>query len=521
MENLPTATAAVPAAWRTFDLAATADGRWSGGIALGVCTTERLQYLVQIYDTAGNVRVMSNKASGFTSSCVEAPEPEPDPALTTSIDSANLDSSGWYTGPVTVTVDSILTGLTYSLDGAAPVALPASKQFTITGDGIRTYTVRAASSSSTSTRTVKIDAGGAAPVISIVAPIDPVEVGSNFVFTYRCADSSLITCNAVLAPPGGLSVPYPSGQSITAVEGTYLLTVTSDDAVSTTGPSVQTATVVAEPVFVEPVAPTISTISGPTVPAQLGTQTEVSIEFADGNGPNDDYTVTFDWGVNLLGQTVTDDCVATSTGAGATPDSNCSLVEPTLVGNGSATGTVIYPEPGVYTVTVTVDDSSGLPVAAATHEFVVIFDPGGGRVAGSGIYWSDNASFMGNGPRWGTIATFGYNARYRNGASTPTGQTSLKLLGGFGFTSTAYDYLIVNDTVAVTEGVGKLNGQAGYRMRVQGIDNGRYDFFQITIWNDSTKEIIYDNGILYEDVPDDVRDDRGDRVLLGGIVVRG
>ena len=522
VENLPTATAAVPAAWRTFDLAATADGRWSGGIALGACTTERLQYLVQIYDTAGNVRVMSNKASGFTSSCVEEPEPEPDPALTTSIDSANLDSSGWYTGPVTVTVDSTLTGLTYSLDGAAPVALPASKQFTITGDGIRTYTVRAASSSSTSTRTVKIDAGGAAPVISIVAPIDPVEVGSNFVFTYRCADSSLITCNAVLTPPGGLSVPYPSGQSITAVEGTYLLTVTSDDAVSTTGPSVQTATVVAEPVFVEPVAPTISTISGPTVPAQLGTQTEVSIEFADGNGPNDDYTVTFDWGVNLLGQTVTDDCVATSTGAGATPDSNCSLVEPTLVGNGSATGTVIYPEPGVYTVTVTVDDSSGLPVAAATHEFVVIFDPGGGRVAGSGIFWSDNASYFGNGPRWGTIATCS--------ATTPgtamvhrrrSARRASSCLAASASRSTAYDYLVVNDTVAVTEGVGKLNGQAGYRMRVQGIDNGRYDFFQITIWNDSTEEIIYDNGTSTRTCPTTSATIVGDRVLLGGIVVRG
>jgi hypothetical protein len=127
---------------------------------------------------------------------------------------------------------------------------------------------------------------------------------------------------------------------------------------------------------------------------------------------------------------------------------------------------------------------------------------------------------MGNGPPWGTIGIFGYNARYRNDAPTPTGKTSLKLLGGFRFKSTAYDYLIVNDTVAVTEGVGRLNGEDGYRMRVQGVDNGRHDFFQITIWIDATDEIIYDNGILYEDVPDNVLDDLGDEVRWGGIRVK-
>ena len=77
VENLGDATEEIPTTWRSFDLAdPDGDGRWSGGITLSACT-DRLQYLVQIYDAAGNVRVMSNKASGFESTCDETPNPNP------------------------------------------------------------------------------------------------------------------------------------------------------------------------------------------------------------------------------------------------------------------------------------------------------------------------------------------------------------------------------------------------------------------------------------------------------------
>jgi len=428
----------------------------------------------------------------------------------------SLDDSGWYTGPVEVTVDSTLTGLTYSIDGGAPNAVPSGNSFEVTGDGVRTVVVGAANSNLTATRTVRIDAGGLSPVISIVAPTEPVPAGSMFALTFACADPSVTSCTGLLTLPDETEVPYASGSVLRAVAGDYSLMVTADDAVTTTGPSTRTETVT-----VVPVAPTIDAITGPTVPAVLGTALDVSIEFSDPELTDDDYTVTFDWGLDLFGQAVVDNCLANSDGGGAGSDgaSTCSLVEPTITESGTATGTIVYPEPGVYTVTVTVEDAS-VGVAVATHEFIVIFDPGGGRVAGSGIYWSDSDSFMGNGPPWGTIGIFGYNARYRNDAPTPTGKTSLNLLGGFRFKSTAYDYLIVNDTVAVTEGVGRLNGEDGYRMRVQGVDNGRYDFFQITIWVDATGEIIYDNGILYEEVPDNVLDDLGDEVRVGGIRIK-
>ena len=92
----------------------------------------------------------------------------------------------------------------------------------------------------------------------------------------------------------------------------------------------------------------------------------------------------------------------------------------------------------------------------------------------------------------------------------PSGRTQLRLLGDFYFRSTSYDYLIVNDAIAIAEGTGRISGQ-DYRFRVQGIDNGWLDFFQITIWDPATGEVVYDNGILY---------DKGDVVLLGGIRVR-
>jgi hypothetical protein len=308
--------------------------------------------------------------------------------------------------------------------------------------------------------------------------------------------------------------PVTSGQQFTAEAGAYMLMVEADDAVSTTGPSEQTRTF-----QVSGAAPEIVAILGPTVPSQVGSASTVSVEFTDLERELDEYTVTFDWGTGLLGRPAAAPCVASSAAPGSASRSTCSLVEPSASAPGTATGTVTYPGPGVYSVDVTVTDRSGMS-STATHQFIVIFDPTGGRVSGSGAFWSEPRSYLGNGPRWGTIALFGYDARYPRNSTTPIGSTRLLLLGGFSFLSTAYDYLVVNDTIAVAEGVGRVNGQGGYRMRVQGIDNGRVDFFQMTIWNEATGEVLYDNGLLYEGVPDDVRTDAGNRVLLGGIVIR-
>ncbi len=171
----------------------------------------------------------------------------------------------------------------------------------------------------------------------------------------------------------------------------------------------------------------------------------------------------------------------------------------------------MYAETGVYPVTVTLTDANG-ESDSELYEFVVVYDPTtNGRVTGSGAYWSGAEASPAT-PRWGAPAFFGYDARYKQNATLPTGETQLRLLGQFLFKSTRYDYLIVNDAIAIAEGVGTTGGGTQYRFRVQGIDNGGIDFFQITIWNPTTDAVLYDNGVLYDD---------GDLVLLGGIKVKG
>ncbi len=518
VENLAAATEASPAQWRSFNLTPSNDGRWSGGTNLLTSCTETLEYLVQIFDTAGNVRVMSNKATGFVSSCEGETAPPQSNDLKAVARTTNQDAgSDWYVGPVTVDITSALPGpFSYRLDGGAPVSVPVgATSFQITGNGIRNFVVEAAGSALRAAGTVKIDSGNSAPSVAITSPTGDLVAGSTFTVAFSCQDPSLTSCQGSLTDPNGATVAVSSGQRLTAVAGTYTLLVTADDAVSTTGPSpAATRTFSATAV-----APLITAISGPTAPSPIGTDSTVTIQFADPELTLDDYTVEFDWGTDLIGRPAALPCVATSAAPGAPSGSTCSLVEPTAGTPGSATATVRYPQAGVYSVEVTLTDRSGLS-STATHEFIVIFDPAGGRVAGSGAFWSSPESYFGEGPRWGTIALFGYDARYRTGASTPIGSTHLRLLGGFSFRSTDYDYLVVNNTIAVTEGIGKIDGEDGYRMRVQGIDNGRVDFFQITIWDDETGEVVYDNGTVYEGVPDDVRTDAGDRVLLGGIVVR-
>jgi hypothetical protein len=242
VENLATARVETPARWRTFALADAGDGRWSGGINLLSSCTEQLEYLVQIYDRAGNVRVMSNKAAGFVSSCAGEEPPPQDPALLATPSFTNLDSSGWFVGPVTVDIDSALAGpFSYRLDGGPPVVIPAgTMSFEITGNGIRTFEVRAAGNSLTAMGVVRIDSGGSAPSISITSPSGDVVVGATSTVAFSCVDPSLVSCAGALTDPSGVSQPVTSGQQFTAVAGTYTLTVTADDAISTTVPSVAT-----------------------------------------------------------------------------------------------------------------------------------------------------------------------------------------------------------------------------------------------------------------------------------------
>ena len=274
VENLPGATQAAPVPWRTFNLQPSGPGRWGGAVALAACSAN-LEYLVQIYDTAGNVRVMSNKAAGFTTPCSGTA----DPSLTTTVGLTNLDLSGWYAGPVTVTVRSELTNLKYSIDGGGFVPLPASKTFPITGDGIRTFVVSDPSGAVTSAGTVKIDAS--APTITINTPTGDVIQGATFTVGFSCQDPTLVSCTATLTSPSGSTVIVIPGQvTVAGGSGGYTLTVTADDAVSTTGPATASKTFT-----VDSTAPVVTCPSSPTYTLNQTGATITATVSDGGSGP--------------------------------------------------------------------------------------------------------------------------------------------------------------------------------------------------------------------------------------------
>ena len=337
----------------------------------------------------------------------------------------------------------------------------------------------------------------AAPVIqNLTAPTVPKLVGDPVQITTVFNDRSVpddaftatidwgdgtTTAGVVTAPTLDSSGTVTGSRAFTA-PGEYFVTVTVTDRTGRTDDERAVVNVVAPTG-----APSIVSVTGPTAPQPITTPVTIGATFVDASGEFDTYSATVKWGDG------------TTTAA--------TVTEPTATSPGTITATRSYLETGVYSLEITVRDQTG---ASSTQpfEFVVVFDTTErGTVSGSGIYWSGPEARPG-GSRWGTLAFFGFDAKYKRGVVV--GETELRLLGDFYFSSTSYDYLIVNDALAVAEGTGKI-GSTTYRFRVQAVDNGWLDFFQMTIWNPTTNQVVYDNGVLF---------DKGDLVLLGGIKVK-
>jgi hypothetical protein len=183
---------------------------------------------------------------------------------------------------------------------------------------------------------------------------------------------------------------------------------------------------------------------------------------------------------------------------------------PTLVDSGvvnhtlhtcSATRTL---DAGVYTIAVSVDDGDGGVGTAQVQ--VVVYDPSAGFVTGSG--WI--AAPAGR-------ANFGFELRYRNGATVPSGQTEFGYkVGNIDFHSTGYDWLVVVGPKAQFRCSGTLNGVAGYSCLVTVVDgkaSGGASAFRIKIWN--AAGIVYDN---VPGAPDDL-DRAAPQAIGGGSVV--
>ncbi|OLC33520.1 MAG: hypothetical protein AUH84_06855 [Thaumarchaeota archaeon 13_1_40CM_4_38_7] len=165
-------------------------------------------------------------------------------------------------------------------------------------------------------------------------------------------------------------------------------------------------------------------------------------------------------------------------------------------GSGSVQDTHTYSTPGVYTITLTVNNSDGT-TATKQFQYVVAYDPNGAFVTGSGWINSPPGAYYAN-PSLTGKATFGFNSKYQNGADVPTGNTEFNFkVANLNFHSTSYDWLVVAGAKAQYKGTGTINGAGSYKFMLTAIDGainggGGIDKFRIKI-TDSNNGLVYDN----------------------------
>jgi hypothetical protein len=250
-------------------------------------------------------------------------------------------------------------------------------------------------------------------------------------------------------------------------------------------------------VTVHNVAPIVTSTTGPAGPQQKGTATTVSATYTD-VGTQDTHTCTFAW-----------------------DDSSPATTVPGSAGSCSATHT--YAAAGVYTVSVTVtDDDTGADTETFTT-FVVIYDPGAGFVTGGG--WINVApgscTLTPSCTSLSGKANFGFNSKYKKGASIPDGQTEFQFhAGNINFHSEAYEWLVINGHKAQYRGTGEINGTTGYSFILTAYDGnvnggGGVDKFRIKIWSTSSGAVVFDSKM---GTSDDI-DAANPQAIAGGSIV--
>ncbi len=193
------------------------------------------------------------------------------------------------------------------------------------------------------------------------------------------------------------------------------------------------------------------------------------------------------------------------------------------IGGGTVTDSFSFPDPGVYTVTLTItDDDTGLTTSA--ESMFVVYDPSEGFVTGGGWIISPGGAYTAD-PTLTGKANFGFVSKYKKGATTPTGQTEFQFkVAHFNFHSTSYQWLVVAGARAQYKGQGTVNGAGNYGFMLTVIDGqvnggGGVDKFRIKIWDkdvgdaETAGALVYDNGLGADD------DDAPPTALGGGRIV--
>ena len=189
---------------------------------------------------------------------------------------------------------------------------------------------------------------------------------------------------------------------------------------------------------------------------------------------------------------------------------------------GAVSLTYSFTAAGVYFVKLTVNDSCGGSGMATTvggfDAMVVIFDSES-FVTGGGWINSPAGAFIAN-PALTGKSNFGFNAKYHNEETIPTGQTEFKFKeGDINFHSTAYEWLVITGPRAQYKGTGTVNGSGNYGFIVtvndgQAPGGGGVDKFRIKIWN-----INSGNAVIYDTQPGDPDSAAPSTALGGGSIV--
>jgi len=243
--------------------------------------------------------------------------------------------------------------------------------------------------------------------------------------------------------------------------------------------------------------PVITNLSGPTSPVELNYAAYISANFTDAN-TYDTHTCTLSWGDGVT-----------------TPG---EVTEPTASSAGECHAIYFYGAAGVYPVGITVADNQGAS-ASATFQYIVVYDPAGGFVTGSGWINSPAGAYVPNATLTGK-ATFGFISKYERGATTPAGQTEFDFnITNLNFRSNVYEWLVVSGPKAQYKGTGTINGTGDYGFLLTATDGvlpggGGVDRFRIKIWDKVTDSLVYDNVGGSDDI-----NSTNPQVISGGSIV--
>jgi PKD repeat protein len=228
------------------------------------------------------------------------------------------------------------------------------------------------------------------------------------------------------------------------------------------------------------VPPLAGEITGPTAPLPINSSVTATASFTDAD-PADTHTAEWDWGDGEV--------------------SSGTIVEEN--GFGTVHGDHIYNNPGVFTVGLSVYDDHG-GVGESFFLYVVIYDPGGSFVTGSGKYESPPGAYFPD-PDLAGKGRFGFHIRYRHGQSTPSGILRFTLTAvDFRLFAHTFDWLVVFGARSWFQGSGTINWESGYHFLVTAVDGDadpgddiEEDLFRIKIWHmdgGDSEIIVYDNG---------------------------